>query len=72
MGRKPVAKRLELQEKDDGDLDDEVVYQLSIDSRHYHSTEDCRILKGHETETDTATRKELQRTWYAPCTECIL
>jgi len=65
-------ERIDKQEKDDGNMADNVLYYRSPDTKHYHEDYSCASLNKSEDEMKTTTRKEAQLKWLAPCSRCVL
>jgi hypothetical protein len=61
-------RRLELQAKDWGDPEETVYVGETVDSRSYHTDEDCMQFTVEPVAMD---RAEAQRKWKAPCRKCV-
>lgn len=71
MSNKSRQKRIEDQDKDDGDPEEDVLMLKGTCSSHYHSTKDCRTIQ-QGAKTVWKARHIAQRRWLGPCPECVL
>lgn len=69
-GQATREERLDRQDRDPGDLDDDVV----ATQRAYHDDDGCiHVQKADEQKINRdLTRREAQLRWLAPCSDCVL
>lgn len=71
MGSIKRSERIERIERDDGALDDKVVYGPRNSVNSYHESVEC-VNAPDEDRCKTITRRQAHRQFRAPCKNCVL